>query len=65
MIISARLSDAEEKKLLKILKNYQESIAWSIDELKGISPSICMNKILPEENAKPYVENQRILNPIM
>ena len=65
MIISARLSDTEEKRLLKILKNYQESIAWSIDELKGISPSICMHKILLEENAKPSVEHQRRLNPVM
>ena len=65
VIISARLSDAEEQKLLKILKNYQESIAWSIDELKGINPSICMHKILLEENAKPSVEHQRRLNPVM
>ena len=65
VIISARLSDAEEQKLLKILKNYQESIAWSIDELKGISPSICMHKILLEENVKPFVEHQRRLNPVM
>ena len=65
MIISARLSDAEEQKLLKILKNYQESIAWFIDELKGISPSICMHKILLEENSKPSVEHQRRLNPVM
>ena len=65
VIISARLSDAEEQKLLKILKNYQESIAWSIDELKGIGPSICMHKILLEENAKPSVEHQRRLNPVM
>ena len=65
VIISARLSDAEEQKLLQILKNYQESIAWSIDELKGISPSICMHKILLEENVKPSVEHQRRLNPIM
>ena len=65
MIISARLNDAEEQKLLNILKNYQESIAWSIDELKGISPSICMHKILLEENAKPSVEHQRRLNPVM
>ena len=65
VIISARLSDVEEQKLLKILKNYQESIAWSIDELKGISLSICMHKILLEENAKPYVEHQRRLNPVM
>ena len=65
VIISARLSNAEEPKLLKFLKNYQESIAWSIDELKGISPSICMHKILLEENAKPFVEHQRRLNPVM
>ena len=65
VIIFARLSDAEEQKLLKILKNYQESIAWSIDELKGISLSICMHKILLEENAKPSVEHQRRLNPVM
>ena len=65
VIISARLSDAEEQKLLQILKNYQKSIAWSIDELKGISPSICMHKILLEENAKPSVEHQRRLNPVM
>ena len=65
VIIYARLSDAEEQKQLKILKNYQESIAWSIDELKGISPSICMHKILLEENAKPFVEHQRRLNPVM
>ena len=55
VIIPARLSDAEEQKLLKIFKNYQESIAWSIDELNCISPSICMHKIVLEENAKPYV----------
>ena len=65
VIISARLSDAKEQKLLEILKNYQESIAWSIDELKGISSSICMHKILQEENAKPSVEHQRRLNPVM
>ena len=47
------------------MKNYQESIAWSIDELKGISPSICTHKILLEENAKPSVEHQRRLNPVM
>ena len=65
VIISARLSNAEEQKLLNVLKKYQESIAWSIDELKGISPSICMHKILLEENVKPSVEHQRRVNPVM
>ena len=65
VIISARLSDAEEQRLLKILKKHKESIAWFIEELKGISPSICMHKILLEETSKPYVEHQRRLNPVM
>ena len=47
------------------MKNYQESIAWSIDELKGISLSICMHKILLEENEKSSVKHQRRLNLVM
>ena len=65
VIISARLSDTEEQSLLKILKKHKESITWSIEELKGISPSICMHKILLEETSKPSVEHQRRLNPVM
>ena len=65
VIISARLSDEEEQKLLHILKKHKESIAWSIEELKGISPSICMHKILLEETLKPTVEHQRRLHPVM
>ena len=65
VIISARISDAEEQRLLEILRKHKESIAWSIEDLKGISPSICMHKILLEENARPTVEHQRRLNPVM
>ena len=65
VIISARLSEAEEQRLLEILRKNKESIAWSIEDLKGISPSICMHKILLEENTRPTVEHQRRLNPVM
>ena len=40
VIISAALTEAEEQKLLVILRKYKEAIAWSIEDLKGISPSI-------------------------
>ena len=40
-------------------------IAWSIEDLKGISPSICMHNILLEDNAKTSIEHQRRLNPVM
>ena len=49
IIISADLTELEKQKLLEILRKYQEAIAWSIEDLKGISPSICMHKILLEK----------------
>ena len=65
VIISAALTEAEEQKLLEILRKYKEAIAWSIEDLKGISPSICMHKILMEESEKTSIEHQRRLNPVM
>ena len=65
VIISAALTETEEQKLLVILRKYKEAISWSIEDLKGISPSICMHKILLEDNAKTSIEHQRRLNPMM
>ena len=59
VIISAALTEAEKKKLLVILRKYKEAIAWFIEDLKGISPSICMHKILLVDNAKTSIEHQR------
>ena len=65
VIILAGLIELEEQRLLEILKKYKNVIAWSIDDMKGICPSICMHKILLEENAKTFMENQRRLNLVM
>ena len=65
VIISAALTEAEEQKLLEILRKYKEAIAWSIEDMKGISPSICMHKILLNDNAKTSIEHQRRLNSVM
>ena len=65
VIISADLTKHKEKKLLEILRKYKETIAWSLEDLKGISPSICMHKIPLEENAKTSIEHQRRLNQVM
>ena len=65
VIISVALTEAEEQKLLEILRKYKEAIAWSIEDLKGINPSICMQKILLNDNAKTSMEHQRRLNPVM
>ena len=52
VIISVALTEAEEQKLLEIMRKYKEAIAWSIEDLKGISPSICMHKILLNDMQK-------------
>ena len=64
IIISAELTDLDENKLMDTLRIYKEAIAWSIEDLKGIGPSICMHKILMEENVKTSIEHQRRLNPV-
>ena len=65
VIISAALTEIKEQKLLQILRKYKEAIAWSIKDLKGISPSICMHKILSNDDAKTSIEHQKRLNPVM
>ena len=65
VIIAADLIEEKEQKLLQILIKYKESIAWLVEYLKGITPSICMHKIFLEENAKTSIEHQRRLNPVM
>ena len=57
VIISAGLTRLEEQKLLETPRKYKEEIAWSIEDLKGFSPSICIHKILLEENARTSIEH--------
>ena len=59
------LSQAEEEKLIEVLQRHKGALAWSISDIKRISPMICMHKILLEECYKPTIENQRRLNPTM
>ena len=40
-------------------------LGWSLDDLKGIRPSMCMHRILLEDGHKPSVKSQRRLNPTM
>ncbi|RVW95263.1 Retrovirus-related Pol polyprotein from transposon opus [Vitis vinifera] len=65
VVISATLTEEQEMKLLKVLKENKRAIGWSISDLKGINPLICTHHIYLEENAKPVRQPQRRLNPLM
>ncbi|KAK1663715.1 hypothetical protein QYE76_051874, partial [Lolium multiflorum] len=55
----------EEERLLEILKKHRGAIGYTLDDLKGISPTICQHAINIEDGAKPVVEHQRRLIPKM
>ena len=50
---------------MDVLRKHKEAIGWTIEDIKGISPSMVMHKIQLEENAKLSREPQRKLNPAM
>ena len=55
----------EEERLLKVLRKHRAAIGYTLDDFKGISPTLCQHKINMEPDAKPVVDHQRQLNPKM
>ena len=56
MIISSIFDANMEAKLLEVLKKNMNAFALSIEDIKGISPLICMHKIMMEEDYTPTIE---------
>ncbi|KAK8684709.1 hypothetical protein V6N13_040725 [Hibiscus sabdariffa] len=49
VIISSNLTPDQERSLLSVLSQHKGAIGWTMADLKGISPTICMHKILLED----------------
>ena len=65
VIISTSLTAIEEDTLLRVLRDHKNALGWSLADLKGICPSMCMHQIFLEDGHKPSMEAQRRLNPTM
>ncbi|XP_074309278.1 uncharacterized protein LOC141643851 [Silene latifolia] len=65
VIINANLSEAQEMKLLKVLKAYKSSLGYNIEDIKELSPNLCMHRIMLEEGSQPKVKGLRRINPKM
>jgi hypothetical protein len=65
IIIAKGFISVQEEKLVKLLRDHKTSISWTLVDIKGISPSMCMHHMLLEDNAKPIREMKRRLNPPM
>ena len=51
--------------MIRVLSDHKSAIGWSVADLKGISPTICMHRIHLEDDPKPARQMQRRLNPPM
>ncbi|XP_074283103.1 uncharacterized protein LOC141607649 [Silene latifolia] len=65
VIVNAKLDDNQLSTLLAVLKKNRKALGYNLDDLKGISPDICMHKIELEEGYKPCQQGYRKLNPMM
>ncbi|CAM8900248.1 unnamed protein product [Rhodiola kirilowii] len=65
VIIKSGLEAEQERRLVKVLRHHKFAIGWTLADLRGVSPAVCMHRILLEGGAKPSREPQRRLNPIM
>ncbi|XP_047942710.1 uncharacterized protein LOC125189480 [Salvia hispanica] len=65
MIINSHLTEEQETELLEVIRRNKKAIGWTLSDLVGISPDLCMHHIRLEEGAKAHRDPQRKLNPNM
>ncbi|CAM8899016.1 unnamed protein product [Rhodiola kirilowii] len=63
VIVGATLNEDETSKLVHVLKANKKALGYSIDDITGISPSLCMHRINLDDDVKPSKEMLRRLNP--
>ncbi|CAM8978385.1 unnamed protein product [Rhodiola kirilowii] len=58
VIIKSGLEAEQERRLEKVLRHHKLAIGWTLADLRGVSPAVCMHRILLEDGAKPSREPQ-------
>ena len=65
MSVNCEFLVVDGTRVIRSVEKKYRAFAWSINDIKGISPSIYMHKILMEDNVQLSIKHQRRLNPIM
>jgi len=53
VIVNAKLDDLQLETLLDVLRKHRGVIGYSINDIKGLSPSFCMHRIFLDEGHRP------------
>ena len=63
VIVNASFNPVELTLLLSKLRNHHKALGYSLNDIAGISPDVCIHRIHLEDESKSSVEHQRRLNP--
>ncbi|KAG7529819.1 Ribonuclease H-like superfamily, partial [Arabidopsis suecica] len=63
VIVNDELTTDQVNLLITELKKYRKAIGYSLDDIKGISPTLCTHRIHLENESYSSIEPQRRLNP--
>ena len=59
VVVNANLTSGELTLLLNKLCKYRKAIGYTLDDIPGISPDLCMRRIHLEDESKSSIEHQR------
>ena len=57
VIVNANLTNGELALLLNKLRKYRKALGYSLEDIHGISPDLCMHRIHLEDDSKSSVEH--------
>ena len=58
VIVNSSLNECQTQMLCGVLRDHQGALGYTIDNLKSISPALCMHHITLEEGAKPSLRGK-------
>jgi len=65
VIVNSNLNATQIESSLRVLRKHRKAIGYTLDDLKGTHPSLCMHQILIGDDYNSSIEHQRRLNPSM
>ena len=63
VIISLNLNPKEESALIKVLKEYKDTFAWTYKDMPGLDPTLVEHRLLIKPGAKTVKQKLRRLHP--
>ncbi|XP_040955911.1 uncharacterized protein [Gossypium hirsutum] len=59
LIVVNALTESQESKLLRVLREHKEAFGWTLADIKGLSTTLCTHKIALEPDSVPKRDPQR------